>query len=29
VVQGGLGRLMVAMDGELNREIALKEILPS
>jgi serine/threonine protein kinase/tetratricopeptide (TPR) repeat protein len=27
--QGGLGRLMVARDGELNREIALKEILPA
>ena len=27
--QGGLGRLMVAQDGELNREIALKEILPA
>ena len=27
--QGGLGRLMIAQDGELNREIALKEILPA
>jgi len=27
--QGGLGRLMVARDCELNREIALKEILPA
>jgi len=27
--QGGLGRLMIARDGELNREIALKEILPA
>jgi serine/threonine-protein kinase len=27
--QGGLGRLMVAQDTELNREIALKEILPA
>jgi serine/threonine-protein kinase len=27
--QGGLGRLMVAKDCELNREIALKEILPT
>ncbi|RIK83438.1 MAG: hypothetical protein DCC67_05925 [Planctomycetota bacterium] len=27
--QGGLGRLMIAQDTELNREIALKEILPA
>ena len=27
--QGGLGRLMIAQDEELNREIALKEILPA
>lgn len=27
--QGGLGRLMIAQDSELNREIALKEILPA
>ena len=27
--QGGLGRLMIARDAELNREIALKEILPA
>jgi serine/threonine-protein kinase len=27
--QGGLGRLMIAKDEELNREIALKEILPA
>jgi serine/threonine-protein kinase len=27
--QGGLGRLMIALDTELNREIALKEILPT
>jgi serine/threonine-protein kinase len=27
--QGGLGRLMIAQDQELNREIALKEILPA
>ncbi len=26
--QGGLGRLSIAQDAELNREIALKEILP-
>ena len=27
--QGGLGRLLIARDKELNREIALKEILPA
>ncbi|MCC6492336.1 MAG: protein kinase [Pirellulales bacterium] len=27
--QGGLGRLLIARDEELNREIALKEILPA
>jgi serine/threonine protein kinase len=27
--QGGLGRLLIAKDEELNREIALKEILPA